>query len=136
MYEDIIALSHHRSAIHAPMSVTDRAAQFSPFAALTGYGDALDETARLTQERIELDEYEKARLDATLQQIRARLNEHPPVTLTYFCPDGQKAGGAYLTLTGRVKKLDEAENALICDSTPTGEVAIPIEDIIAIVPVF
>lgn len=136
MYEDIIALSHHRSAIHAPMSVTDRAAQFSPFAALTGYGDALDETARLTQERIELDEYEKARLDATLQQIRARLNEHPPVTLTYFCPDEQKAGGAYLTLTGRVKKLDESENALICDSTPTGEVAIPIEDIIAIVPVF
>lgn len=114
-YDDIINLPHHVSATHTPMPVADRAAQFSPFAALTGYEDAIDETARLTQEWIELDENEKERLNEKFQQIREQLPTHPQVIFTYFEPDQKKQGGAYLTVEGRVKKIDEYRGAFILE---------------------
>ena len=96
-YDDIINLPHHVSQKHAPMARADRAAQFSPFAALTGLDAALRETARLTDQRITLDEYEQAALDETLQAVRDALTkkEHPTVEVCYFVPDTRKAGGAY-----------------------------------------
>ena len=114
-YDDIINLPHHVSTTHAPMPVADRAAQFSPFAALTGYEDAIDETARLTQDWIELDENEKERLNEKFQQIREQLPMHPQVIFTYFEPDQKKQGGAYLTVEGRVKKIDEYRGAFILE---------------------
>ena len=106
-YEDIIALPHHVSASHPQMALADRAAQFSPFAALTGYEDANDESARLTEEQIELDENAREELDEKLRQIRECGEAHPEITVTYFQKDARKDGGAYVTLTGRVKKIDE-----------------------------
>lgn len=106
-YEDIIALPHHVSASHPQMALADRAAQFSPFAALTGYEDAIDESARLTEEQIELDENAREELDEKLRQIRECGETHPEITVTYFQKDARKDGGAYVTLTGRVKKIDE-----------------------------
>lgn len=106
-YEDIIALPHHVSASHPQMSLADRAAQFSPFAALTGYEDAIDESARLTEEQIELDENAREELDEKLRQIRECGEAHPEITVTYFHKDARKDGGAYVTLTDRVKKIDE-----------------------------
>ena len=106
-YEDMIALPHHVSASHPQMALTDRAAQFSPFAALTGYEDAIDESARLTEEQIELDENAREELDEKLRQIRECGEALPEITVTYFQKDARKDGGAYVTLTGRVKKIDE-----------------------------
>ncbi len=106
-YEDIIALPHHVSASHPQMALADRAAQFSPFAALTGYEDAIDESARLTEEQIELDENAREELDEKLRQIRECGEAHPEITVTYFQKDARRDGGAYVTLTGRVKKIDE-----------------------------
>lgn len=114
-YDDIINLPHHVSTTHTPMPVADRAAQFSPFAALTGYEDAIDETARLTQDWIELDENEKERLNEKFQQIKEQLPTHPQVIFTYFEPDQKKQGGAYLTVEGRVKKIDEYRGAFILE---------------------
>lgn len=114
-YDDIINLPHHVSTTHTPMPVADRAAQFSPFAALTGYEDAIDETARLTQDWIELDENEKERLNEKFQQIREQLPTHPQVIFTYFEPDQKKQGGAYLTVEGRVKKIDEYRGVFILE---------------------
>ena len=114
-YDDIINLPHHVSVTHTPMPVADRAAQFSPFAALTGYEDAIDETARLTQEWVELDENEKERLNEKLQQIRDQLSIHQQVMFTYFEPDQKKQGGAYLTTEGRVKKIEEPRGAFLME---------------------
>ena len=93
------------------MPMSDRAAQFSPFAALTGYGDAIDETARLTDARIELSEEERAELDYK-QQYLATLDA-PTVTVTYFVPDERKSGGAYVTHTGVLKRVDEIERMVV-----------------------
>ena len=128
-YEDILYLSHHQSATRPHMSLYDRAAQFSPFAALTGLDAALRETARLTDQRITLDEYEQAALDETLQTVRDALTkkEHPTVEVCYFVPDTRKAGGAYCTVTGVVKKMAEFEGLLImADGTevPMGEISV------------
>ena len=90
MYEDILYLPHHTSPSRPPMPMSDRAAQFSPFAALTGYEAAVKEAARLTEQRIELDENEKAILDAKLSLLQKNLSLSPEVTLTYFQPDKQK----------------------------------------------
>ena len=114
-YDDIINMPHHVSATHKPMLIADRAAQFSPFAALTGYEDAIDETARLTQEWVELDENEKELLNEKLQQIREQLPTHPQVTFTYFEPDKKKQGGAYLMAEGRVRKIDELKGAFLME---------------------
>lgn len=110
------------------MSMHDRAAQFAPFAALTGHAAAIAETARLTDEKIELDEYEAAVLDAQLQMIREHSSEHPTVTITYFRPDDKKSGGAYLVKTGAVKKIDEYERKLLFADNE----AVPIVDIVEI----
>ena len=112
-YDDIINLPHHTSPKRPRMSMIDRAAQFSPFAALTGYDAAVKETARLTDRRIELDEYSKAALDERLQLIQEHLKEYPEVTITYFQPDERKDGGAYLSVTGSVKKIDTYEKCIV-----------------------
>lgn len=127
-YDDIIHLPHHVSKIHPPMPIQDRAAQFAPFAALTGHHDAVKETARLTEERIELDENCKAVLDGKLQNIQEQSDRNSVVSITYFEPDRKKAGGAYVTLTGCVKKIDEYERAVIL----TDGTQIPIDEIIEI----
>lgn len=105
-YDDIIHLPHHVSNKRAPMSMTDRGAQFSPFAALTGYDAAIRETARLTDMPVELTESSQAALDETLRRIARSPDTQPEVSVTYFRPDDRKAGGAYITQTGRVKKVD------------------------------
>ncbi len=124
-YDDIINLPHHQSAPRPHMSAYDRAAQFSPFAALTGYEDAVIETARLTDKKVELDEYDKAALNERLNMIQDTLDEQPEVSITYFLPDKRKSGGAYVTVTGGVKKIDEYEHIVVMlDATK-----IPIDDI-------
>lgn len=112
-YDDILYLPHHRSEKHPPMSMRDRAAQFSSFRALAGYEDAIGETARLTDRRIERGEEEQHRLDAILRQLECRLAEKPTVTVTYFRPDDRKAGGAYLQHTGPLHAIDRVNCRLI-----------------------
>ena len=112
-YDDIIHLPHHVSKTHPQMSMEDRAAQFSPFAALTGYDAAIAETARLTDQRVELDEYERQALNEKLQFISEHLKDHPKVSITYFLPDAWKDGGEYVTATGKVKKIDDYEQKIV-----------------------
>ncbi len=112
-YDDILHLPHHRSEKHPPMSMRERAAQFSSFRALTGYEDAIGETARLTDQRIERSEEEKQRLDSILQHLERRLAEKPTVTVTYFRPDDRKDGGAYLHRTGSLHAIDRPNGRLI-----------------------
>ena len=112
-YDDIIDLPHHVSATRPQMPMIDRAAQFSPFAALTGYDAAIKETGRLTDERIELSEESRAVLDRKQQLLADNLADHPEVSVTYFVPDERKSGGAYVTVTCQVKKIDEFERLLI-----------------------
>ncbi len=111
-YDDIIDLPHHKSKRHPHMSLHDRAAQFSPFAALSGYEDAVNETARLTEEWIELDEHEKEKLDRRLALISEKLSQLPLVEITYFKPDEKKYGGAYVTVSGSVRKIDTFEGII------------------------
>ncbi len=120
-YDDIINLPHHVSSKHAPMPALDRAAQFSPFAALTGHNDAIKETARLTEEQIELDEDSKEMLNAQLLQLKSLLDskKYPPITITYFKPDEKKIGGSYITFTGVVKKFNEYERTIIFENGET-----------------
>ena len=116
-YDDIINLPHHKSDKHPHMDLYDRAAQFSPFAALTGFEAAIEETGRITDGRVELDEDEKAKLDLRFRKIRKALEDKtadkPAVTLTYFQADLQKEGGAYITMSGRIKKIDEDSRELL-----------------------
>lgn len=112
-YDDIIDLPHHTSKKHPRMPLLDRAAQFAPFAALTGHDAAIKETARLTEDEIELDEDRKELLDFRLQQLQEHLSEQRSVTVTYFKPDEKKAGGAYETVTGVVKKVDAYAGKLV-----------------------
>ena len=111
-YDDIINLPHHVSGSHPQMDIMDRAAQFSPFAALTGYEAAAKETQRLTQPKVELDESEKQLLDEKFHQLEAELSKAPVITVTYFVPDKRKEGGAYLTISGKVKKIDYFKKTL------------------------
>ncbi|SHO54141.1 hypothetical protein [Anaerocolumna xylanovorans] len=127
-YDDIINLPHHVSATRPHMSAIDRAAQFSPFAALTGYDTAIKETARLTDERVKLDEYMKDVLNDRLQIIADQMKEHPEISITYFEPDEKKNGGAYVTAISTVKKIDEYERVVIM----TDGAIIPIDEIISI----
>ena len=112
-YEDIINLPHHVSKTRPQMPMSDRAAQFAPFAALTGYDSAIKETGRLTDNRIELDEEALTALSMKLQFLMDAIDEEPDVEITYFKPDERKAGGSYLKITGIVKKLDEYERVLV-----------------------
>ena len=125
MYEDIINLPHHVSKTRPQMSMLDRAAQFSPFAALTGYDAAIKETGRLTDEKIELDEDTKAALDMKQAYLIEMIDEQPEITIIYFLPDARKVGGAYVTVTGNLKRFDEYERLLIL----TNGKKIPMDDI-------
>lgn len=127
-YDDIIHLPHHVSTRHPQMSLLNRAAQFSPFAALTGHNAAIQETARLTDSYVELDEDQKEQLDAQLLQIREHLALRPECEITYFQPDEKKAGGSYVTIRGRVKKIEEAKHQIVF----TDGTALPITHIFAI----
>lgn len=127
-YEDIINLPHHVSKTRPQMPMSDRAAQFAPFAALTGYDDAVKETGRLTDDKIELEESSLNEVNAKIQLLREKLADAPEVTFTYFRPDDRKDGGAYLTITGTVKKLDDYERQIVLqDGTK-----VPIDDILDI----
>lgn len=127
-YEDLIGLPHHISKKHPQMAVSDRAAQFSPFAALTGYDDTLKETARQTDRRIILSDDEKAALNDRLQIVLKQGSQSPIVSITYFVPDKTKDGGTYATLTGSVKKFEECNRTLrMLDGTQ-----IPVEEILHI----
>lgn len=112
-YNDIINLPHHVSANRPQMSMFDRAAQFSPFAALTGYDAAIKETGRLTDQRIELTEDSRAVLDRKQLLLVDNLADYPEVSVTFFVPDERKSGGAYVTVTGRVKKVDDYQRLLL-----------------------
>ena len=125
-YDDIIALPHPEPRTHPRMSLHDRAAQFSPFAALTGHSAAIAETGRLTASRITLDESEIARVDAALQRLRELLPQEPMASITYFVPDERKAGGNYQTVTGTARRIDTANGVLLL----TDQRAIPIPDIL------
>lgn len=127
-YDKIINLPHHVSSTRPHMSMIDRAAQFSPFAALTGYDAAVRETARLTEQKIELDEYEKAALDQRILLLQEHLKELPEVTITHFVPDERKDGGKYVSITEAVKKIDTYEKQIVL----VGKSKIPIENILSI----
>jgi len=127
-YDDIINLPHHTSTSRPHMSAHDRAAQFSPFAALTGYDSAITETGRLTDKKVEMDEYSKSDMNERLCIIQCQMDEQPEVSITYFQPDKKKSGGAYITATGCVKKIDEYERTVVMQD----DTKIPIDDIFEI----
>ena len=127
-YEDIINLPHHISPTRQQMPMSDRAAQFSPFAALTGYDAAIKETGRLTDERIELDEEALTALDMKYQLLIDAFDDAPEVTITYFQPDERKAGGKYITATSAVKKVDDFERRI----TMQNGTKIPTDDVLSI----
>ena len=121
-YSDIIDHPPYQSKKRPHMSMTDRAAQFSPFAALSGYGEAVEETERLTSERVILDEDAKKDINAKLQIIE---RDNPEVTITYFVTDPVKDGGMYFPVTGYVRKIDVNRQKLIMED----ETVISFEDI-------
>jgi len=127
-YEDIINLPHHVSTKRPQMSMLDRAAQFAPFAALTGYDAAIKETGRLTDEKIEMDEESLNMLNMKFQMLVDALDDEHEVTFTYFKPDKTKAGGAYITAAGSVKKIDDFERII----TMTDGTKIPMDDVYSI----
>lgn len=125
-YEDIIHLPHNVSSKRPQMSMLDRAAQFSPFAALTGYDDAIQETSRLTEQKIELDEETLEKLDERFQILQEHLGEQSEVQFTYFKPDERKEGGTYLNVSGVVRKIKLYEREILLqDGT-----IIPVDDIL------
>jgi hypothetical protein len=128
VYDDIINLPHHVSDKHPHMPAIDRAAQFSPFSALTGFGAAITETGRLTDKRIELVENEKVALNEKLSRIQEQLGSQVELTVTYFRPDEKKSGGTYVTFKGTVKKIDEHERVVVMEN----RTKIPIDDIVDI----
>lgn len=132
-YSDIIDLPHHVSTKHPHMSSADRAAQFSPFAALTGHEAAIKETARITDEFVEPDADKKQELDEKLQIIRMILadNKTAKVQMIFFKPDGKKSGGSYETITGNIKKIDEYNGLIVFDDKTT----VKIEKVIDILEV-
>jgi len=127
-YDDILRLPHPTSVKHPRMSISDRAAIFSPFAALTGHSAAIMETARLTQQRIELDEDSKAKLDLKQQMLVEVIDLQPEITVTWFQPDERKDGGSYTTTTGRLKKVDALTRVMVL----TDGMEIPLDDVLDI----
>ena len=127
-YDSIMNLPHHVSKTRPQMPMSDRAAQFAPFAALTGYDAAIKETGRLTDERIELDEEALTALDMKYQLLTDALDDKPEVTITYFQPDEWKTGGKYITATGAVKKVDDFERRI----TMQDGTKIPMDDVLSI----
>lgn len=127
-YDDIIKLPHHVSSKYSHMSLQDRAAQFSPFAALTGHDAAIKEAGRYTEVRMEMDENSKEALDIRLEILKEHLVEKPDITFTYFQPDKRKQGGSYITVTGKVKRINAYEDKILLE----GGTVLPIHEIIAI----
>ena len=127
-YDGIINLPHHRSETHPHMSAHNRAAQFSPFAALVGYDDAVEETARLTGSKISLSDDELGELNRKISALAEKISERPEVTVTYFKPDEHKEGGEYVTATKILKKIDEFERCLIF----TDRTNVPFDNIFSI----
>jgi len=127
-YDDIINLPHHKSVTRKHMPLADRAAQFAPFSALTGYDAAVRETARLTEKRIELDEYEKEKINIVLTDIKNRLKEKPVIKTEYYIPDEKKSGGRYVEKTCVVSKIREIERTVTFDDGTE----VPIENILSV----
>lgn len=125
-YDKIITLPHHVSSKRSPMTRINRAAQFSPFAALTGYEDAVYETARLTDAKIELTEDSRAELDRKQQRLMELIVKHPSVTVTFFVPDERKVGGSYRTITAPLRGIDPVERVLCLNDGSR----IPLDDIL------
>lgn len=123
-YDDIIHLPHHISSTRPRMSAIDRAAQFSPFAALTGYDTSIKESARLTDARIELDDSQKEEIGEKLRLVTGQLDAE--IKITYFLPDTKKTGGKYVLAAGAVKKVDEYERMIIMGDGKQ----IPIDEVI------
>ncbi len=124
-YDDIIHLPHHVSKTRPRMSMMDRAAQFSPFQALTGFDAAIDETGRLTDDKLDMDDDMKRMLDIKQALLTERRSEQPAISVTYFLPDPRKSGGKYVTVHGNLKRFDEYERLLIM----TDGKKIPLNDI-------
>lgn len=114
-YDDIIDLPHHVSPTRPQMPMSDRAAQFSPFAALVGYDAAIRETGRLTDAKVEMEDDALNDLDEKFQVLMDHLKEKPEIKITYFRADERKVGGAYLQVSGVVRKTSEFERKLILD---------------------
>ena len=127
-YEDMLELSHPVSKIHPQMPRRDRAAKFAPFAALTGYEEAVREAARFTEEKMILDEDSKEQLDWKLRCLQEKVKEKPTITVTYFLKDEKKKGGKYVTVTGVLKKIDSYTHQFVLEN---GE-EIPMEDIVSL----
>lgn len=127
-YDEIMGLPHHVSRTRPQMPMSDRAAQFAPFAALTGYDSAIKETGRLTDEKIELDEEALTTLDMKYQFLMDALDDAPEVTITYFQPDERKAGGKYVSAVGVVRKVDDFERRI----TMQDGAKIPMDDVLSI----
>ena len=114
-YDDIIYMPHHTSPSRKRMAMTDRAAQFSPFAALTGYEAAIEETGRLTDRQIDFDVDGKAMLDEKLRKLADRISAQPEVRITYFVPDSRKSGGAYVDAVCRVRRIDPNRKGILTE---------------------
>ena len=127
-YREIINLPHHVSKTRPQLPMSDRAVQFAPFAALTGYDSAIKETGRLTDEKIDLDEEALTDLNMRYQLLVDALDEEPEVEITYFKPDERKSGGEYVTVTGTVKKVDDFERLI----TMQNGTKIPMDDVLAV----
>lgn len=125
-YDDILHLPHPTSAKHPRMPIGDRAAIFSPFAALTGHSAAIAETARLTEQKIQLDEDRRSELDEKQRMLEEVIARQPEVTVTWFRPDDKKDGGSYVTTTGNLKRTDGVERVMVM----TDGTWIPLDDII------
>lgn len=128
-YDDIINLPHHVSKNHRQMPMEMRAAQFAPFAALTGYDSVINETARLTDQQVELEDYDNERLNRKYAELIENISEHPVITVSYFKPDKRKGGGAYVSKTGHLKKVDTYEQLMLMENGT----AIPLAAIVDIV---
>ena len=115
-YDDIINLPHHVSKNHRQMPMEMRAAQFAPFAALTGYDAVINETARLTDQQVELEDYDNERLNRKYAELIENISEHPVITVSYFKPDKRKGGGAYVSKTGHIKKVDTYEQLMLMEN--------------------
>ena len=125
-YCDILYMAYPLPGNRQRMSMVDRAAQFSPFASLVGFEDTIEESARLTNHRIELDENEKYMLDLYQQQLTQIIDQKPPVTITYFLPDTRKEGGQYITVTGQLRSISPHYRTL----TLADGMVIPLYDVI------
>ena len=128
-YADIIDLPHHVSRNHPQMPLRDRAAQFAPFAALTGYEAVVGENARLTAVKRELDAQEAEELNRQLAAVVEHLSDHPEVTVEYFVPDERKSGGAYVTVTGRARHISIPEKTLVMEDGTE----IPLDEVVSLI---